>query len=202
MPSAFLDCVVDESCFELRRRGKSVRLEPKVFDVLLHLIANCDRVVTKDELLDTLWPGEAVSDSVLPRCIAAMRRAVGDSRTRQQVIATAHGRGYRFVAELKTAGPPEQKTPAPSTPAPAAHDEPVRGRSKLVGRVAPMARLAKTLERTAAGRGGVALIVGEPGIGKTRLTEELEVYAREHGFEVQVGHCYEGEGAPAYWPWV
>ena len=181
MSFAFLDCVLDESCFELRRRGKKVRIEPKVFDVLLHLIANRDRVVTKNELLDTLWPGEAVSDSVLPRCIAAMRRAVGDSRTQQQVVATAHGRGYRFVAEVKTAGAPVQKTPAASTPAPAARGEPVRGRSKLVGRVGPMARLAETLDRTAAGRGGVALIVGEPGIGKTRLSEELEVHARERG---------------------
>ena len=202
MSFAFLDCVLDESCFELRRRGKSVRLEPKVFDVLLHLIANRDRVVTKNELLDTLWPGEAVSDSVLPRCIAAMRRAVGDSRTRQQVIATAHGRGYRFVAELKAAGAPTPKTPAPSTPAPAAQDDPTRERSKLIGRVGPMARLTETLDRTASGRGGVTLIVGEPGIGKTRLCEELETHARERGFEVQVGHCYEGEGAPAYWPWV
>ena len=93
MAYAFGECVLDESCFELRRRGKLVRLEPKVFDVLLHLIARRDRVVTKHELLDALWPGESVSDSVLPRCVAAMRRAVGDDRTGQRVIATAHGRG-------------------------------------------------------------------------------------------------------------
>jgi len=101
MLRAFGDCVIDPSCFELRRRGKVVKLEPKVFDVLLHLIEHLDRVVTKQELLDGLWPGEAVSDSVLPRCIAAMRRAVGDTRARQRVIATVHGRGYRFVASLK-----------------------------------------------------------------------------------------------------
>ena len=136
--------------------------------------------MTKNELLDTLWPGEAVSDSVLPRCIAAMRRAVGDSRTQQQVVATAHGRGYRFVAEVKTAGAPVQKTPAASTPAPAARGEPVRGRSKLVGRVGPMARLAETLDRTAAGRGGVALIVASCGRRGT-CARAAAGYSTSHG---------------------
>lgn len=69
---AFGDCVIDTSCSELQRRGKPVRLEPRVYDVLIHLIENRDRAVTRHELLDALWPGEAVSDSVLPRCIASM----------------------------------------------------------------------------------------------------------------------------------
>ena len=89
---------LDEETYQLRRRGRLVRIEPKVFDVLLLLVRNRERVVSKHELLDTLWPGEAVSDSVLPRCIAAARRALRDDRSRQKLIQTVHGRGYRFVA--------------------------------------------------------------------------------------------------------
>ncbi len=156
---AFGDCVIDPSCFELRRRGKVVKLEPKVFDVLLHLIEHLDRVVTKHELLDGLWPGEAVSDSVLPRCIAAMRRAVGDTRARQRVIATVHGRGYRFVASLKeieaTASDPgsESKENSHSVPsgAPLRHAPPSPD-SDFVGREDAMKRLARRSSVLSRGR--------------------------------------------------
>ena len=97
---AFDDCELDTERFQLRRRGSAVKLEPKVFDVLAFLIAQRARVVSKLELLETLWPGEALSESVLPRAIAAARRAVGDTRARAQVIETVHGRGYRFVAAV------------------------------------------------------------------------------------------------------
>src|SRR6266478_4155732 len=60
-----------------------------------------DRVVTKDELLEHLWPGEFVSESVLPRCITAARKALDDDAARQHVIQTVHSRGYRFVAVIE-----------------------------------------------------------------------------------------------------
>jgi len=218
MDSAFGDCVVDGSCFELRRRGKSVKLEPKVFDVLVYLIEHRDRVVTKRELLDALWAGEAVSDSVLPRCIAAIRRAVGDTRTRQRTIATVHGRGYRFIAPLDEEGSISDDGTTPSeasgagdqrgpvvTASTAGSDGSVGVSSRpsdFVGRVDALERLRRMLGRSVEGEGSIALIVGEPGIGKTRLAEELSIVARDGGTEVLVGRCYEGEGAPPYWPWV
>src|SRR5262247_3134380 len=97
----FGDCELDRELYQLRRRGRLVKLEPKVFDVLVHLLEHRDRVVTKAELLDALWPGEALSESVLPRAVAAARRAVGDTRSKARVIETVHGRGYRFVADLR-----------------------------------------------------------------------------------------------------
>ena len=104
MALAFGDCEVDERLFQLRRGGEVVALEPRVFDVLLLLVRHRDRVVAKDELIRALWPGEAVSDSVLPRCIAHARRAVGDDRRGQLVIQTVHGRGYRFVVNTGREG--------------------------------------------------------------------------------------------------
>ncbi|WP_344856492.1 BREX system ATP-binding domain-containing protein [Planomonospora alba] len=72
----------------------------------------------------------------------------------------------------------------------------------LVGRREELDALDALLESVAAGRPGFALITGEPGIGKTRLTEEVVGRARERGFTVAVGRCAATEGAPAFWPWV
>ena len=72
----------------------------------------------------------------------------------------------------------------------------------LVGREREFATLTARLDRAIAGQGGIVLVAGEPGIGKTRLAEELAATARERGARVLWGRCYEGEGAPAFWPWV
>ena len=98
----FADCELDEPLYQLRRNGVPVALEPKVFDVLAYLVQHRDRVVSKDELLDKLWPGQVVGENALTRCIRAARAAVGDDGTKQEIIETQHGRGYRFVAPLVT----------------------------------------------------------------------------------------------------
>jgi predicted ATPase len=72
----------------------------------------------------------------------------------------------------------------------------------FVGREAELAGLTADLEATLAGRGGVVLLAGEPGIGKTRLAEELATAAAARGALALWGRCWEGEGAPAFWPWV
>ena len=208
MIHAFLDCTIDPATFELRRKNRPVKIEPRVFDVLMHLIEHRARVVTKHELLDALWPGEAVSDSVLPRCIAAARRAVGDTRSRQRVIQTVHGRGYRFVANLEVRGAASSSGAAGShhPKAPEAHAPARRGASPeaapFIGRLAALSRLRERLEAARAGRGSLTLVVGEPGIGKTRLCQEIAATAADAGCQVRIGRCYEGDGAPAYWPWI
>jgi tetratricopeptide (TPR) repeat protein len=72
----------------------------------------------------------------------------------------------------------------------------------FVGREREMRELRAGLDDAVAGSGRLMLLVGEPGVGKTRTAEELIIYARLRGARVLVGRCYEGEGAPAYWPWV
>jgi DNA-binding winged helix-turn-helix (wHTH) protein len=102
MPFEFASCSLNLTTFGLRRRGRVIKLEPEVCDALAHWIKRRDRVDTKIELLDSLWPGEAVSDSVLPRCITAARRAIGGgTQAKQRAIQTLHGRGYRAVATLE-----------------------------------------------------------------------------------------------------
>jgi DNA-binding winged helix-turn-helix (wHTH) protein/tetratricopeptide (TPR) repeat protein len=103
--------------FELRRGGVSLKLEPKVFDLLCHLVANRDRVVTTRELFDALWPQEFVSPSALSRCVMEARKALGDDGVAQRAIKTVHGRGYRFVApiEEKSAAEPRDKAVGAAT---------------------------------------------------------------------------------------
>lgn len=104
----FNDCVVSPRRVELRRGGDAVHLEPQVFALLVHLIRHRDRVVAKTELLDEVWGDRYVTDSAVTSRIKTLRRAVGDDGTRQRVIATVHGVGYRFVApvdEVPETGP-------------------------------------------------------------------------------------------------
>ena len=198
MVLAFADCEVDGELYQLRRAGRPVKIEPKVFDVLVFLVEHRERVVSKIELLDALWPGEAVSESVLPRCIAAARRAIGDDRTRQALIQTVHGRGYRFIGDVRSG---EART----TPAPVRAEAPeldASPESTFVGRERAMETLREALDHALQARGRLTLLVGEPGIGKTRTSEELAALATDRGARLLLGRCYEGEGAPAYWPWV
>jgi class 3 adenylate cyclase/tetratricopeptide (TPR) repeat protein len=72
----------------------------------------------------------------------------------------------------------------------------------FVGRDEQVEKLRNGLDEALSGKGGILLLVGEPGIGKTRTAEELATYASMRGAQVLWGRCYEGDGAPAYWPWV
>jgi DNA-binding winged helix-turn-helix (wHTH) protein/pimeloyl-ACP methyl ester carboxylesterase len=86
---------------EIRRAGAQVPVEPQVFDVLVHLVEHPDRVVTKEELLDSIWGDRFVSESALTSRIKAARRAIGDDGQAQRLIRTHHGRGYRFVGAVE-----------------------------------------------------------------------------------------------------
>ena len=91
---------------------------------------------------------------------------------------------------------PSLGAPAPSGAAP----EPSRG--PFVGREPELAELVAGLDRAVAGVGSLFLVTGEPGIGKSRLADEVGARARARGARVLVGRCWEAGGAPAYWPWL
>jgi hypothetical protein len=106
------------------------------------------------------------------------------------VIATVHGRGYRFVATAELLEEEASRSPA----------GPRAGEPAFVGRAESMAALVGALDQSVAGRGRVALVVGEPGIGKSRTLEQLGAAARRRGVRWLAGRCWEAEGAPAFWP--
>ena len=97
----FSDHVLDVELRELTRGGESVAVEPQVFDLLVHLIENRDHVVTKDDLIETVWDGRIVSESTLTSRINAARRAVGDSGKDQIMIRTLARKGFRFVGDVQ-----------------------------------------------------------------------------------------------------
>jgi TolB-like protein/Tfp pilus assembly protein PilF len=97
----FGDCEIDIARFRLRQEGRAVAVEPQVLQLLVYLIDNRHRVVTRRELFDAIWNGRVVSDSALNSRIKAARAAVGDDGRTQSAIRTYHRRGYRFVETLK-----------------------------------------------------------------------------------------------------
>jgi TolB-like protein/Tfp pilus assembly protein PilF len=112
---AFGDYVLDVERRELSRGADQIAIEPQVFDVLLHLVENRDRVVTKDDLIASVWGGRIVSEATLTSRINAARKAVGDSGEQQALIKTYPRRGFRFVASLNNQTAADQPTPAATT---------------------------------------------------------------------------------------
>src|SRR5262249_52209586 len=96
----FADFRLDPATACLWHGTRVVALTPKTFDVLSCLVQHSNRLVTKDELLDAVWPETAISDAVVRIAIGELRRALGDTAQAPRFIATVHRRGYRFVAPV------------------------------------------------------------------------------------------------------
>ncbi len=111
--------MLDPERRELRRGAHPVAVEPQVFDLLVYLLRNRDRVVTKDDLIAAVWGGRIVSDSTLTSRINAARRAIGDRGDQQKLIRTFARKGLRFVADVHT-----QADVAVSEPAAGASERP------------------------------------------------------------------------------
>ncbi len=100
----FEDCTIDTGSRELRRGTALVPVEPQVFDLLVYLIRHRARVVSKDDMLASIWQGRIVSESALFNRINAARGAIGDSGGRQRLIRTLPRKGVRFVGEVREDG--------------------------------------------------------------------------------------------------
>lgn len=104
---------LDFDRFELRREGAPVALEPRTFDLVALLVRNRGHTVTRDQIFREVWPGRFVSDAALSSQIRSARKALGDDGTRQTVIATVHGRGFRLRSRAVAPDPPPEPTPTP-----------------------------------------------------------------------------------------
>ena len=114
----FENNVLDGDLRELTCSGAAVPLQPQVFDLLLYLVAQRARVVSKNDLISQIWRDRIVSDSALNSRINAARKALGDDGATQRLIKTVPRKGFRFVGEVREeiAATP---APAAATPAPA-----------------------------------------------------------------------------------
>ena len=193
--------------FQLDRRDERlwrgpevIPLPPKTFAVLCCLVTQAGQLVTKDTLLEAVWPETVVSEAVVTVAIRALRRVLGDRAHTPRFIETVHGRGYRFVAPVSPlvapGGPGKEEAPrrVPSST--------FRRPPHFVGRDAALAQLAQWWTMARQGTRQVAVIAGEAGIGKTALVNTFvaQVAATE---DVWVGHgqCLDHYGAgEAYLP--
>ncbi|MEP4889042.1 MAG: winged helix-turn-helix domain-containing protein [Aliiglaciecola sp.] len=113
----FNNIEVDLNKFELRSDKSPVLIEPKVFDLIVYLIQHRQRLVTREELFETVWDGREVSDTSLSNHIKSARKILGDNGNLQQVIKTVRSRGYQFIAPVNEVSQPsitEQNSQPPA----------------------------------------------------------------------------------------
>jgi DNA-binding winged helix-turn-helix (wHTH) protein len=176
----------------LFKNEKAVAVRPKLWRVLCLLTARPAQLVTKEELLDSVWGETNVNEESVGQAIRELRLLLDDRGRVARFIETVHGRGYRFIANLQDA----------STASPAAVEAAKRLQSAakvFVGRQHEKERLHAALQRARAGERQMVLVSGEPGIGKTWLIEEFlsEVAAAANGdagVRVGRGQCIEHFG--------
>lgn|GEM_PF-6142929 len=164
---AFDDFELDVPGFELRHRGTAIPMEPQVFEVLAFLVENAGRVLTKDEILDRVWPERYVSEASLNSRVMSARKALGDSGSEQRYIKTVHGRGYRFVGAATAQAAAAQAAPVATPGAPAPGRRLPHG--AFFGRGKEIARIRSLCARPDC---RLITIAGPGGIGKTSLALE------------------------------
>src|SRR5262247_3952316 len=184
----------------LWRGHAATPLSPKTFEVLRCLVSQAGHLVTKDALLEAVWPATVVSESILTVAIRTLRRVLGDQARTPRFIETVHGRGYRFIAPVSATISPERpamiESPRRSLPAT------VSSQPLFVGRDTELAQLAQWWTTVQHGQRQVGMLVGEPGIGKTALVEAFVAQVRATE-DVWVGHgqCMDRYGmGEAYLP--
>jgi DNA-binding winged helix-turn-helix (wHTH) protein/GTPase SAR1 family protein len=166
----------------------SVTITAKAFDVLRYMVEHPGRLITHDELLESLWSGVAVQPEVLKGHVLAIRNALGDDAQRPRYIETHRGRGYRFIADVTTA----QKTDNLLSSATTSH---------LIGRAAPLDALHEALHHLREGRPKIVFVHGDAGIGKTALVETFCSNLSSQHTALSYGRCIEGfSGAEPFYP--
>lgn len=195
----FAPFCLDRSNECLWRGSTIIKLRPKAFAVLNHLIGRPGQLVTKEELLNTVWPETFVGDAVLKVAIRQLRDALDDDPKTPEFIETAHRRGYRFIGQIAEAGPEQAHD--------VGHRKPVSPRTPfyppgIVGRDQALSRIQSCLEKMLSGKRQIVFVAGEAGIGKTAL---VDTFARDISSDRTIricrGQCLERYGTnEAYLP--
>src|SRR5712692_4625704 len=189
-------------------REERISLRGKTFAMLRCLLEHPGQLVTKEALLNAVWPDTYVGESALTICIHELRQALGDNPKTPQFIETVHRRGYRFIAPLTTTQPVVSsqypvvsRKQSENSPPQLATDN-WQLTTPLVGRNAELAQLHTWLNEALQGERQIIFVTGEPGIGKTTVVEAfLARVAAKEDLWVARGQCVEHYGAgEAYLP--
>ncbi len=149
----------------LYREGVAVPLEPQAVRVLRYLARHNGRVVSKEELLENIWPDVFTTDGVLKRAISQIRRALDDSPAKPRYIATYHGRGYRFLHETERAVSIDVQSAMRRT---------LPEFDQLAGRESELTLLDAELASALRGSARPVMLLGDAGIGKTQLARRFQ----------------------------
>jgi DNA-binding winged helix-turn-helix (wHTH) protein len=152
--------LVRPSLDQLISRGVVVRIRPQLMDLLVCLAARAGRTVARQELAAAIWPGQFVADSGLARCVAELRRALGDSARQPRIIETIPKRGYRLVAAVSPADVPPVAERGSAGPTSERADGRVAGDSAALEARAPAMPQLSTFDRIIARLSVVAMAVG------------------------------------------
>lgn len=178
---AFATYRLDLTAGLLYRGPDVVPLRPKAFAVLAHLGTRPGVLVSRDELLAAVWPDVTVTDDAPRFTIRELRRVLGDDPAAPHIIATVHGRGYRFIANETS-----QTAAAPATTQ--------QQDAQLVGRAPELATLDGWLDNARSGERTIGLIAGDAGMGKTTLVDHFLAHVPA-GTRVARGDCREAVGS-------
>jgi len=204
---------IDRETYVVKRQGEVLSMRPRLVDVLVYLIENRSRVVTHTELLAAFWESDTAPPNALHWAVSKIRMALEQEGRHGGPIETVPRRGYRFVAELesdaesgRTASGGAQagldaSSLARASMAPAAGASELARPELFVGRESVMQTLRSAWGRAQQGQGSMQLLLGEPGIGKSRAALEFARKLPAPGM-VWYGNCGQGESAPPLWPWL
>ncbi|MGE0826907.1 MAG: winged helix-turn-helix domain-containing protein [Candidatus Binatia bacterium] len=190
----------------LYRETNVIPLRPKTYTLLYYLVTHAGDLVSKETLLNSIWPDTIVSEGGLTELMRELRKVLGDIPHTPRFIETVHGRGYRFIAKVYS---PESRIPSLESEK---HRDAPREQTRdagrqtedipFVGRETELAQLHGWLAKARRGERQLVFVTGEPGIGKTTVVEAfLQQISTDSKVRVSRGQCIEQYGASeAYLP--
>src|SRR3954471_5968796 len=183
---------LDPGNARLLRDGRPVALTPKAFDLLHHLAGRPQRLVTKKELLEAVWPDVIVSDASVKVCVREIRKALDDGARTPTYIETVHRRGYRFIGAVEVLEPPGEVASPRTSPETAR--APIHPQPSLVGRDDEWRRLGEYFRAALERHRQCVFLAGAPGSGKTALAEAFVRSAGGGRATALSGHCFQQFG--------
>ncbi len=170
----FHDAEIDISQETVRRDGEEYRLRQKTFQVLLHLIQNRDRLVTREELFSTVWKDVAVTEDALVQCVVEIRKALGDAPRSPRFVRTVPKRGYCFIAPPSDLGEDQTEVDIVTEPAPARRIPVWRHAGIAATALVAASLMAVTFSKI--GHGELVSSPPEKPVGVSSLTANPEAY--------------------------
>jgi len=201
--------IFDSFCLDLTNeclwKGRqAIKLRPKAFSVLHYLLGRPGQLVTKDELLEVVWPGTFVGEGVLKVTILQLREALGDDPKSPRFIETAHRRGYRFIGQIAENEPKQAADQDSNRSHPGLSSAKLTADflRRVVGRDEALSLMGSWLRKMLGGKRQIVFVTGEAGIGKTALVDTFaQSIAADGSIRIARGQCLEQYGAgEAYLP--